>query len=217
MKEEVYLIAGGTSLKGFDFSLLKGKDIIAVNKAILDVPFAKYFITIDYTFIDHKLNDIKKIFPNSKATKVFIANLSPYYMVEEKGRIVDTRTNYVYDLSKFDMVIKSRYKSGVGFNFNQFAHGNNSGFCALQLAICLGYKKIHLLGYDLCVSEDRTHYHSGYRQNKEIFNSKLKEYLNNFLYTLKILKLRQPDIEIYNYSSNSLLPKTNLKNLEHIK
>ena len=216
MNNEVFIVAGGTSLQGFEFSKLKDKDVIAVNKAILDVPTAKYFITMDYTFIDHKLNDIKKIFQNSKATKIFIANLYPYYMIEEKGRIVDTRTNYVYDLSKFDMVIKSKYKSGIGFNFNQFAHGNNSGFCGLQLAICLGYKKINLLGYDLQVGET-THYHSGYKQNKEIFNSRLQKYLDNFLYTLKILKIKQSDIEIYNYSSNSLLPKTNLKNLEYIK
>ncbi len=205
MKDEVFIIAGGTSLKGFDFSKLKNKDVIAVNKSLLDAPFAKYFLTMDYTLIDHKLNDIHNVFQNSKATKIFIANLCPDYMIEEKGRIIDNRTNYVYDLSKFDMIIKSRYTAGVGFNFNQFTHGNNSGFCGLQLAICLGYKKIHLLGYDLCVSEKGTHYHKGYRQNIEKFNIKLKEYLDNFLYTLKILKFRKSDIEIYNYSSNSEL------------
>lgn len=217
MNDNIYLIAGGASLASFDFSLLKGKDIIVVNKAILDVPFAKYFLTIDYTFIDHKLNNVKKIFQQSKATKVFIANLYPNYMIEEEGRIIDMRSNYVYKLNDFDMIIKSYNNSGIGFNFNDFRSGDNSGFCALQLAICLGYKNIHLLGYDLH-AEKITHYHGGYGKSIEQFNKILNKYTSNFLYTLKILKWKHNDIKLYNYSTNSPLNKIiEKKQLEDIK
>jgi hypothetical protein len=217
MKNDIYIVAGGTSLKEFNFSKLKGKDIIAVNKSILDVPFAKYFITMDYTFIDKKLKVGDKVkFEQSKATKIFIANLCPKYMSEKDGRIIDKRTNYIYKLNAFDMIIKSQYNIGIGWNFNQFVHGNNSGFCALQLAICLGYTNIHLLGYDLCISENDTHYHKGYKQDPQKFNEKLKKYLSNFIYTLKILKMRRPNIKIYNYSSKGLLTFTTMKSLEDI-
>ncbi len=216
MMKEIYIIAGGTSLKGFDFSKLKNKDVIVVNKAILDAPFAKYFITMDYTFIDKKLKEKKFVFEQSKANKIFIVNLCPEYMIEERGTIIDTRTNYVYDLNQFDMIIKSRFSKGVGFDFNKFSHGSNSGFCGLQLAICLGYKKIHLLGYDLQSSQSQTHYHQGYGQNITKFNEKLEQYLSNFKCALKILKFRHPDIEIYNYSPKSLLSMTTMKSLEEI-
>lgn len=216
MKSDVYIIAGGTSLINFDFDKLKGKDIIAVNKSILDVPFAKYFITMDYTFIDKKLKEKKSIVKQSKATKIFIANLCPDYMIEAHGRIVDTRNNYIYRLNDFDMIIKSHYKTGIGWNFNQFVHGNNSGFCGLQLAICLGYEHIHLLGYDLYISENETHYHGGYNQNPEKFNNKLQQYLGEMIYALKILKMHKPNIKIYNYSPKSLLTVSNMKSLEQI-
>ncbi len=216
MKDEVFIIAGGTSLKGFDFSKLKNKDVIAINKAILDIPSAKYFVTMDYTFIDKKLKEKKSVFEQSKASKIFIANLCPKYMIEERGTIIDTRTNYVYDLNQFDMIIKSRFSTGVGYDFNKFAHGSNSGFCGLQLAICLGYKKINLLGYDLQSSQSQTHYHQGYNQNIKKFNEKLEQYLSNFKCALKILKFRHPEIEIYNYSPNSKLNMINVKSLEDI-
>lgn len=216
MKKEVYIVAGGTSLEGFDFKKLKGKDVIAVNKSILDVPFAKYFITMDYTFIDKKLGKDRHKFNHSKATKVFIANLCPDYMVEAHGRIIDTRNNYIYRLHKFDMIIKSHTNKGIGWDFNEFVHGSNSGFCAFQLAVCLGYQNIHLLGFDLTASE-KTHYHNGYNQDIEKFNKKLKVYASNFIYALKRLKFRKPDIKIYAYSPKSLLYSLTIgKSLEQI-
>lgn len=217
MDKDIYIVAGGTSLKGFDFSKLKGKDVIAINKSILDVPFAKYFITMDYTFIDKKLKDKEHIFDVSKATKIFILNLCPKYMSDDFGRVMDLRNDYIYKLDKFDMIIKSHHVKGIGWNFKQFAHGNNSGFSALQLAICLGYKNIHLLGYDLRGGNE-THYHGGYNQDPKKFKQKLQEYLGNFVYTFKILKIRKPDIKIYGYSPNSPINKWTVpKKLEDIK
>lgn len=216
---DVYVIAGGTSLERFDFSLLKGKDVIAVNKAILDAPFAKYFLTMDYTFIDQKLKgDERDKFEASKATRVFIVNLYPEYMIEFDGRIIDRRTNYVYKLNDFDMIIKSHYKAGIGYDFNKFSHGNNSGFSAFQFAVCLGYTNIHLLGFDLKTSSAKTHYHKGYGQNLKTLNKKLEEYSNNFISVLKILKFRRPDIKIYNYSPDSVIDYLTIaKNLGEIK
>jgi len=166
------------------------------------LPFAKYFITMDYTFIDKKLKIEEML--NIKSTKIFIANLCPDYMIEERGLIVDTRNNYVYCLNDFDVIIKSRVGWGLGAALNNFAHGDNSGFCAFQLAVCLGYKNIHLLGIDLNAKK-KTHYHNGYNQNIVQFNKKLTAYADAFQHAFIILKIKHRNINIYNYSPKSVI------------
>ena len=41
-------------------------------------------------------------------------------------------------------------------------HGNNSGFGALSLAICLGANPIYLLGYDMSHKNGKSHWHKGH-------------------------------------------------------
>jgi len=217
MRDEVYIVAGGTSLENFNFNKLKGKDVIAINKAILDMSTAKYFITMDYTLLTHKLNKNIHLFNQSKATKFFVANLCPKYMMETNGRIMDTRSNFIYKLNPFHVVIKSKKEKPIGLDFSSFAHGENSGFCGLQLAICLGYKHIHLLGYDFSISSTKTHYHDGYVQSKEHFKDRLKDYLTYLVDALTYLNSACPEISIYNYSDqeeiNELLIKCSLDDI----
>ena len=42
MNDSVFIVGGGPSLKNFDFNFLKGKDVIAVNKAVFGVPDPKW-------------------------------------------------------------------------------------------------------------------------------------------------------------------------------
>ena len=212
MKNEVYIVAGGSSLRGFDFSSLDNKDTIVVNKSILDVPHPTYFITVDFTFLRklgvHKLE-------SKDTTKVFIACLHFPYIEEKDGRIVDTRFNLVYDLSDFDVIIKSRKVVGIGYQFKDFRNGLNSGFCALQLAVILGYTKIYLLGVDLCFNVDNglsnksTHYHGGYGENITSFNKKLSIYYDYFADGIHELKCN-PYI---NVEVISLSPISRLNNI----
>lgn len=195
---EVYIIGGGPSLKDFDFSKLIGLDTIVVNKAISEVYDPTYFITMDYTAL-RKIADIDL----SNTTKVFIANLYEPYMKEIEGRIVDTRFNLVYDLKDFDMIIKSRQDKGIGYKWNDFRHGYNSGYGALQLAILLGYSQINLLGIDLNITND-THFHGGYGQDKNKFKEKLEIYYDYFIEGLADLK-RNSSVRIYNCSKSSRL------------
>lgn len=189
MLNECFIVGGGPSLLGFDFSLLSGKDVIVVNKAVEDYPQANYFITVDYTFLRKIQPDLLK---TVSASKAFIACLHLPYMVERDGRIIDTRYNLIYDLSDFDVVIKSRRADGFGFKFSDFRNGYNSGYCALQLALILGYKRIYLLGFDLIVQYGQprsfTHYHNGYGQNIKKFEKKLDLYYTCFLEGLTQLK-----------------------------
>lgn len=184
MEKEVFIVCGGPSLKGFDFELLRDKDTIVVNKSILDVPNPNYFITVDYTFLrkigSHKIRA-------ADTTKVFIACLHFDYIQERNGQIVDVRHGLVYNLQDFDVIVKSRIEGGMGFCFKDFRNGLNSGYCALQLAVVLGYKKIYLLGVDMCsesqkvVMHKSTHYHGGYGESLASFNIKLEKYYEHFV------------------------------------
>ncbi len=196
MNNPIYIIGGGYSLLNFDFNKLKHVTTIAVNKSFSYVPNLDYFITMDFTAL-------KKIKPieGSKATKIFIANFNKPYLQEKDGKIMDTRFGLIYKLEDFDMIIKSHRESGIGFTFKDFRSGNNSGFCALQLAIALGYKEINLLGIDLNVV-NQTHFHGGYGESVEKFNKKLEQYYNSFASAIALIP---PDIQIYNCSNSSRL------------
>ena len=210
MKEEVFVIGGGPSIKNLDLSLLKGKDIIAVNKAIFDFPTAKYFVTIDFTFL-RKID--RKRFNKFNATKFFVANFSFEHLKYIEGRIVDARPNFkkrngiglIYDLPEFDIVVRSKKSSGIGIEFNDFRSGSSSGFCGFQLAVLLGYKDIYLLGIDLNDACGETHYHGGYGEAVESFYSKTPMYLERFIGGIQELKQKDPSVNVYSCSDVSKL------------
>lgn len=204
MRKEVFVVGGGSSLKGFNFDGLKDKDTIVVNKTIGYVPNPNYFITIDFTALK-KIPPINNISP----TKIFIANFTKPYLQEKEGRIVDVRFPLIYKLEDFNMIIKSYKTEGMGIKFNDFRNGDNSGYCALQLAVVLGYEEINLLGIDLVIREE-THFHKGYGESKEKFGEKLDKYYENFVQGIKELKTKRPDIKLYSCSPisrlNNLIP-----------
>lgn len=193
--DDIYLIGGGASLKEFDFNRLRYKHCIAINKSISDVPWADYFITIDYT-IRSKI-DLRSI----KTTKIFVVNYSKGTIKDVDGLIKDIKFNITYDLSDYDLILKSRAIDRFGFTFNDFRDGANSGYCALQFAIIMGYTNIHLLGYDLRCSE-QTHYHDGYKtMNLSKMNNNLTKYSAYFKDAIINLKETHPEINIHSYDS----------------
>lgn len=203
MAKESYIIAGGNSVSDIDLSQLEGSDVIAINKAILDVPFAKYFITMDYSFLK-KTDKISQKLNKMSCTKFFIANYVPNYIKDVKGAVVDTRWNLVYDLKLFDVILKSRKIEGFGYSWNDFRTGNNSGYCAIQLAILLGYDKINLVGFDF-IAEEQTHYHGGYNESLQNFRPKLDTYYETLRDSLLDLKKEESELKIYNCSKISKL------------
>jgi len=200
-----FIIGGGPSLIGFDFSKLKDKDTITINKSIFDTPNPNYFITVDYTFLS-KIGKRRDLFKSIVTTKVFVADFHFSYLQEKDGRIVDVRNNLIYKLNDFDIIIKARSAQGIGYTYNDFRTGLNTGYCALQLAIILGYKKIYLLGMDLNRKEI-THYHGGYGERFDKFNSRIPTYLIKFRKGLDQLKHDDKGIEVISCSPVSQLNK----------
>lgn len=200
MNKEVYIVGGGHSVTRKQLNKIAYKDTIAVNKSIMYVPNCNYFVTMDFSF----LRKLKLNIKNTSFSKFFIANLYKPYLIEEKGQIIDKRYNLIYDLKDFDVIIKSRKVGNLSTNWKDFRNGDNSGYCALQLSILMGYKEINLLGIDLNVDE-YTHFHKGYGEPKDKFQNKLDSYYRTFHHALYNFQLKHKDIKIYSCSKTSRL------------
>ena len=135
-KESIcFVVGGGPSLNGFDFSQLNGYDTIAVNKSVEFIQNPTHFITTDYSYFLKASLPIGQIKLKCKET-YFVANMSHDYMSYQNGKVVDTRRNFVYeDLYQYTGVIKSHRGDGFGSTISEFVHGNNSGHCGIQLAL----------------------------------------------------------------------------------
>lgn len=134
---EIFIVGAGESLRGFDYSRLRDRETVAVNKVIRDVPHATYFLTADSGIASNVLDWTR----GSDAVKVLAYTPGHRRLEKFQKTFLD-----------FDVVVK--YSGGnpcpdMGFRFGQFQAGGNSGFCALQFAVIMGYSPIYLLGIDL--------------------------------------------------------------------
>ena len=119
--EICFVVGGGPSLNGFDFTQLNGFDTIAVNKSVEYIPNPTYFITTDYSYFVKASLPIERIKQKSKNT-YFVANMTHDYMSFQNGRIVDTRRNFIYnDLYQYTGVIESNNVDGFGSSLAEFS------------------------------------------------------------------------------------------------
>jgi len=198
-RKSVYIVGGGGSLLGFNFAKLKDLDTIAVNVAALDVPNPTYCITADSS-IFRKVQE--GYFKNVKTTWVLVTNPNHSVMKMKDGCFKNIKTGFVYNLLCVNMIIRNAGVDGIGFSFNDFRTGYNSGFCGLQLAVLLGYTEIHLLGFDLTLGK-KCHYHNKYRNHK-ISKHSFNTYFDNFIKALDILR-KQTSIKVISHSGISKL------------
>lgn len=204
-RNSIFIVGCGPSLKGFDFSSLFNLNTIAVNMAALDVPNPAFSITAD-SGIFRKIQD--GCFKNVKTTWVLITNSNHCTMKWIDGKFKHIHSGFVYNLFCVNMIIRNAGVEGIGFSFNDFRTGYNSGFCALQLAVLLRYKKIYLLGIDLLKKNNRKHYYDKEMTSKSD-DSSLDKFYDNFVLALKIIK-EKTDIEVISCSNisrlNSIIP-----------
>jgi hypothetical protein len=200
--DSVFIVGGGPSLSGFDFNILDGKDTIAVNRSVEYIKQPTYFITTDYTYLSKSEKSISEYSQNGTST-VFVVNMTGS-VEKSKDGYIDRKYNLgYYKLPEFNHVIESKQlmdsTSGFGKTLKDFAHGGNSGFCAIQLAIILGYKKIYLLGFDLQVNH-LTHFHGGYKQTN------IRKMVDVFKETLvSAIKLNKSESQIISCNTQSML------------
>ena len=189
-----FLVGGGPSLKNFDFSLLNGEKVIAINKSFIDLPNADIMFAIDKKFYDWVTNEefsnedtlrgVKEKFNNFKGIKLWLklpgeAYPDDIYLINSLG----------------DKGVSDKLEDGIYF-------GANSGYGALNLAMCLGANPIYLLGYDMSQSENgETHYHGGYPTKQS--TKALDTFISRFPRIARIVK--EKNIEIINLNPDSNL------------
>jgi len=186
--QRCFIIGGGESLKGFDFSKLKNELVIGVNRAyeVIDCP-------INYA-MDHNLyrwiiggelgKEAKRKFNDFKGIPVWLDSAGYDY---PKGIfILNKLSNH-----KRTYTMKDGLKSGT-----------NAGFGALSLAVCLGANPIYLLGFDMKGRDGKqVWWHDGYPENQ------IDRIYESFILDFRKVEseLREKGVQIVNLNPESKL------------
>lgn len=142
--QPVFVVAGGPSLKGFDFERLRGCNIIAINRAYEVLPFAQVLWWSDAIFYMPRKAEL-------------LAHPAPYKAT--------CNLNYVGTGEPDPSVHIYRFTGRDGFDDHPdcLRDGNNSAYAATHLAAHLGSTFPILLGVDMQYGRDgATHWHGGY-------------------------------------------------------
>lgn len=126
----VYILGGGPSAKGFDFSRLRGQRVIAINSAFEDAHFADVCYFMDCKWFQH-----------NKAKLIHFAGLKVTVCNECKG------ISWVKWLNGH-----RGPRTGLSIDEpSKIRKGTNSGYGAIDLAAKLGGTRLILLFYDMRV------------------------------------------------------------------
>ncbi|GAH32745.1 unnamed protein product, partial [marine sediment metagenome] len=185
--QRCFIIGGGASLKDFDFSRLESELTIGVNRAYEKLPCTIMFATDAklYKWItDETLGvEAKRKFEEFQGHKVWL----------------DSQNN------KFKGVHRLTRLGGDGLSFslkNGLVSGGNSGYGALNLAVCLGANPIYLLGFDMKgIGGKQAHWHDGYpNAQPDSVYKKFKAYFDSAAPILK-----EKGIKVINLNPDSEL------------
>ena len=145
-----FVIGGGPSLEDFDWSLLKGELVIGANRAfefcdpaVIYSMDARYWRWIEKGTFGQDVTERFRDYPGYKIWLNTAANCYPEDILLVPCTGADSISESLAD--------------GLG-------GGGNSGYGALNLALCLGADPIYLLGYDMGHGSDKkqTWFHGGY-------------------------------------------------------
>jgi hypothetical protein len=144
--EPCYIIGGGPSLKGFDWTALQGRKVLGCNASFyIGVNIVPVMVFGDGLFLNQHRDGLDSY---AKDGGIVISN----------SRLVNKvdRINPPHYLKHMEKVNKGLVKNGLGWN-------NSTGACAINLALLFGANPIYLLGYDMQLSpEGEKNFHNAY-------------------------------------------------------
>jgi len=166
--QRCFVVGGGPSLRGFDWDLLKGELVIGTNR-VYEYFDPSILFGIDKRFF---LNIIQGKYGESAREKFYASKAMKF------------RVNTGGDDELKDMgfaTVKNAGKSGATKSLNDgLKTGGNSGYCAINLAMCLGATEIYLLGFDMRGDADgnQAHFHDGHpnKQTENVYAGFLKHF-----------------------------------------
>lgn len=136
---DLFIVAGGPSLTGFDFNQIKDRDVLAINRAHQSIPWANVLY-----FTDLKCWHWYE--------ETFKAHTAAWKITSHpEGKEPDGLPGVVS--------LARTGARGLEDDTTAVRHGNNSGYAAINVGIHFGPKRIILLGYDMKPDGDRMHWH----------------------------------------------------------
>jgi hypothetical protein len=175
-----YILAGGPSLARVPISRLRNRGhVIVINDSFELAPWAGVLYFCDQRWWDRKKFDVKTRF---------------------QGRQLVTLENIIPGVR----TLRNSGALGLETDPGALRHGSNSGYQAINLAYHFGARRIILLGYDLRIDGDRTHWHPGHPgQTPAGFGLTLKTMLATFPSLVEPLK--EAGVEVLNATEGSAL------------
>jgi len=175
--QDAFIIGGGSSLQGFDFSQLQGKNVIGCNDAFrLGPDIVQICLFGDSSWWEHNKQDLR------------------YFL----GRVV-TCAPTCLSLNLDWLLQMKRIRDGLhegdtlGWNYS-------TGAAAINLAVTLGATRIFLLGFDLGMQNGKFHWHN---YNLKRLNTEPFVRFTRGFHTLAKSLGRLPNVGVFNVTDGS--------------
>jgi len=182
--QTVAIVAGGPSLKGFQFDQLAGTPSIAINRAHEFMPRATMLYWGDAIFWRKNLFNLLA----HQATWKVTLNLN-----YAGGEIMPPVVQYTVS-----------GREGYDPKPGRIRHGNNSAYAAMHLAVQLGARRLVLFGVDMHYGPNgESHFHSGYDSSTQTEETLRRMMLPHFASLVE--PFEQMGVEVFNASPDSAL------------
>jgi len=185
-KKDVFLIGGGTSLKDFDFNRIpKDAYQMAINHTIEAHDKVDALMFSDRIFLQKTSFDITK-FKGTIFTSKKTINTPPMPGLIEQDNVA------IYN--------DERHKATSDIRDGLY-HPTSTGIQAVNLALIMGARQIHLLGFDYFITSLGVHFYPDKDHHKQLTKEKYSRK------AIKFREYRKVSDRIINYSIYSLVTR----------
>lgn len=194
----VAIVAGGPSLRGFDWERLRGYHVLAVKGSIFDIPWADAGFGLDMPRFEEWHE------------KLAAVTMPVYWAVPVEQSIITSRP------SPNMIFLKRLIGDGVSFDPTMIYGGGTSGYGSVQIAMLKHAKRIMLYGFDFNPTVTGIHAYNnraltGFRHNDKHYGKRRMQNFANWQQWAKNFDaFREPcalrGIEIVNASPTSGIP-----------
>lgn len=175
------LVGGGPSLRNFPFSRLRGRTVVAINDAILHLPWATAAFSADTPWMNHRQKEIMEFHGER------------YLCIAPDSEVC--RSPGVEFLWKIRLPGLSTQPDCLHLN-------GTSGAAAINLAVLKGAKKIWLLGYD--GAKGAEHWFDGYPWQAPSSDPRLYPLWNSHFHSM-LPQLGEMGVEVLNCNLDSAI------------